>query len=73
MKCYISNQEVQFQEMEEKLMEGNGGEMQQVCVHPSISYQQILGMGGSAHRGSRIYICADERGKTAAASGVVFW
>ncbi len=29
--------------------------------------------GGSAHRGSRIYICADERGKTAAASGVVFW
>ncbi len=34
MKCYISNQEVQFQEMEEKLMEGDGGEMQQVCVHP---------------------------------------
>lgn len=47
MKCYISNQEVQFQEMEEKLMEGDGGEMQQVCVHPSISYQQILGMGGA--------------------------
>jgi glucosylceramidase len=33
--------------MEEKLMEGDGGEMQQVCVHPSISYQQILGMGGA--------------------------
>lgn len=47
MKCYISNQEVQFQEMEEKLMEGDGGEMQQVCVHPSISHQQILGMGGA--------------------------
>ena len=47
MKCYISNQEVQFQEMEEKLMEGDGCEMQQVCVHPSISYQQILGMGGA--------------------------
>lgn len=47
MKCYISNQEVQFQEMEEKLMEGDGGEMQQVCVHPSISCQQILGMGGA--------------------------
>ena len=71
MKCYISNQEVQFQEMEEKLMEGDGGEMQQVCVHP---YPTSRFSGwGSAHRGSRIYICADERGKTAAASGVVFW
>lgn len=47
MKCYVSNQEVQFQEMEVRLVEGDGGEMQQVCVHPSVSYQQILGMGGA--------------------------
>lgn len=47
MKCYVSNQEVQLQTMEVKLVEGDGGEMQQVCVHPSVSYQQILGMGGA--------------------------
>lgn len=56
MKCYISNQEVQFQEMEEKLMEGDGGEMQQVCVHPSISYQQILGMGERSQREPHIHM-----------------
>lgn len=47
MKCYVSNQEVQLQTMEVKLVEGDGGEMQQVCVHPSVSYQQILGIGGA--------------------------
>ncbi|MEZ3447152.1 MAG: glucosylceramidase, partial [Lachnospiraceae bacterium] len=47
MKCYVSNQEVQFQETEVTFAAGNGGEMQQVCVHPAVSYQQILGMGGA--------------------------
>lgn len=47
MKCYVSNQEVQFQETEVTLTAGEGGEMQQVCVHPTVSYQQILGMGGA--------------------------
>lgn len=47
MKCYITNQEVQFQETEITFAKGEGGEMQQVCVHPSVSYQQILGMGGA--------------------------
>lgn len=50
MKCYVSNQEVQLQTMEVKLVEGDGGEMQQVCVHPSVSYQQILGMGERSQR-----------------------
>lgn len=47
MKCYVSNQEVQFQTTQVNLVEGDGGEMQQVCVHPAISYQQIVGMGGA--------------------------
>lgn len=47
MKCYVSDQKVQFQTTEIHLAEGSGGEMQQVCVHPAVSYQQILGMGGA--------------------------
>ena len=42
MKCYVSNQEVQLQTMEVKLVEGDGGEMQQVCVHPSVSYLSLI-------------------------------
>lgn len=57
MKCYISNQEVQFQEMEVNFLEGDGGEMQQVRVHPSVSYQQILGMGAAITEASA-YTCA---------------
>ena len=47
MKCYVSDQKVQFQTTEIHLAEGSGGEMQQVCVNPAVSYQQILGMGGA--------------------------
>lgn len=47
MKCYVTDE---FQHMEERQIlfeEKEGGEMKLVKVYPSVSYQEILGMGGA--------------------------
>ncbi|MBQ6889316.1 MAG: glucosylceramidase [Lachnospiraceae bacterium] len=47
MKCYVTNELQHMKEMQISLEKRDGGEMQLVKVYPSVSYQEILGMGGA--------------------------
>lgn len=47
MKCYMTDEHQSMKEMQVSMKNKDGGEMKLVKVYPTVTYQEIIGMGGA--------------------------